>query len=188
MTQPPDPSMLSLAEQAFVFLSLIHPEGEEGAARVLDEYDLFGGQDGQDGPADWLFHLYLYDEMDCEGDCVFYTLFSDYINEDESKDDSEVIIREMQAMASARDCRIDWGCDVSDLRVRQGPGMDGLLAIAGRSLLTQGYSLWRDKSVSAMTKGKEGEVQYSGWASQSRDDDRLLALCTQWALPVERLG
>jgi len=177
----------SLKEQVFTFLSLIHPEGKEGAERVLDEYDLLG-EETEGDPANWLFELYMYDEMDCEGDCVLYKLFSDYINEDEGKDDSEVIIREMQAMASARDCQIDWGCDVSDFAVRQGLGMDGLLAVAGRRFAAQGYSLWRDKSAWVMKEGEDGQIQYSGWVSQSRDDAALLAVCAQLAVPLEKLG
>jgi len=178
---------LSLQEKVFVFLSIIHPDGERGAEKVFDEYDLFEEYNEQGKPDNWLFHLYMTDEMDCEGDCVLYVFYSDYIQLDEKIDDSELIIRDMQSMAQARRCKIDWGCDVSERGVRLNLGVDGLLTAAGRSLAAQGYSLWRNKSENAM-EGANRVMEYSGWISKSKDSEQLRKLCILLDIAVEKLA
>jgi len=177
---------LSFEEQVFTFLSIIHPEGKVGAEQVFADYDLLG-EDEEGNSNQWLFHLYMYDEMDTEGECVLYTLFSDYIQTDEAKDDSAHVIRVLEAMAAARDCQIDWGGDANDRTFRLALGMDGLLATAGRSLRAQGYTLWRNKSPNSM-QHPDGFEEYSGWITQSTDDELMLALSALLKVPVERLG
>jgi len=178
---------LSFEEQVFAFLSIIHPEGKAGAEQVFEDYDLLGEDEEEGNPNQWLFHLYMYDEMDTEGECVLYTLFSDDIHDDETKDDSAHVIRVLEAMAQARDCAIDWGGDANDRTFRLALGMDGLLATAGRSLRAQGYTLWRNKSADSL-KDADGIEEYSGWITQSADDERMLALSALLKVPVERLG
>jgi len=178
---------LSFEEQVFTFLSIIHPEGKAGAEQVFEDYDLLGEDEEEGNPNQWLVHLYMYDEMDTEGECVLYVLFSDYIDAAKEIDDSAFITVDMERMAAARDCQIDWGGDANDRTFRLALGMDGLLATAGRSLRAQGYTLWRNKSANSL-KNADGIEEYSGWISKSADDDLMLALCALLNIPIERLG
>jgi len=177
---------LPFEEQVFTFLSIIHPEGKVGAEQVFEDYDLLG-EDEEGNPNQWLFHLYMCDEMDTEGECVLYVLFSDYIDAAKAVDDSALITVDMERMAAARDCQIDWGGDANDRTFRLSLGMDGLLATAGRSLRAQGYTLWRNKSADSL-KNADGIEEYSGWITQSANDELMLALCKDLNIPVVRLG
>jgi len=186
---------LSFKEQVFTFLSIIHPEGKAGAEQVFADYDLLEENEEEGNPDRWLFNLYvmhLYaemsaEEMNTEGDCVLYVLSCEYIDADKEADDSMLIVSDMERMAAARDCQIDWGGDANDRTFRLALGMDGLLATAGRSLWAQGYNLWRDKSPSRM-QSPDGFEQYCGWISKSADDEALQALCASLNVSVERLG
>jgi len=178
---------LSFEEQVFTFLSVIHPEGKVGAEQVFEDYDLLGEDEEAGNPNQWLFHLYMYDEMDTEGECVLYKLWSDYIDAAKAVDDSALITVDMERMAAARDCQIDWGGHASDRAFRLALGMDELLATAGRSLRAQGYTLWRNKSANSL-KDANGIEEYSGWVSKSADDELMLALCKDLNIPVVRLG
>jgi len=173
---------LSREEQIFHFLSLIHPAGRDGAEQVFEAYDLL-----DESESHWLLNLYQFDDMDVEGECVLYVLFSDYINAQEEQDDSQIIISSMESMAAARGCAIDWGGDTDDRAFILSLGIDGLLAAAGRSLAAQGYSLWRNLSADSV-QHPDGFEEYSGWISQSADDEALQALCQLLQIPLTRLS
>jgi len=177
-----DFTRLPRPQQVLAFLSLIHPGGASAAQDILDGYDLFG--EDEEGN-DWLYHLYLIDDLDSSFDAALYLLSSEYIQPAAAQDDSELVPEVLADMARARAVTIDWGGNAGERAFRLKLGMDGLMRAAARSLRAAGYTLWRDMSP---PKGAAPQYEeYNGWITASADDAALLAVCAALNVPLTRV-